>query len=788
VKRRFKNSRPVSRRDFLKRAGGGVAAAAALKLPLRAEFASPSPDIPPHTAVEVPGVHAYALEHSVAAGERLVLCISASVPYRLSICRLGLQVDDPAGDTVLKRYDEAPPNPQPIHPGSYVHIENRLRGPMHAITLECWVRPWDVTKLQGLISQEDKDSSEGLALGIGKDGYIGFYLGDNVSPDEALVHRTPVGVVERGKWHHVVATWDGKQKRVFVNGEEKGVWNFAGPLLPGPHPLRLGAMSQALLANHFLDGDLAGPTIYDRALDVAEVRSLFAQKGLRVERSEGILAYWPLDEERGDRVKSVAGPQRPGRIINRGTWMIGGPSFDANVPRFGNYDPAKDETRGHGLRFASDDLYDCRWKPTRVWRVPADARSGIYVARIEFTYEDKPRVYHCTFIVRRPETQAKAPVLLICATNTWRAYNATPFAITPPNLAQVWSTQGIEKDPRGLPAFCMYRGHAAGQGTYQVGLNMPWPAAGPYVLYGGQTSYSHLARADRWAQTWLEAEGYHYDVVSDLDVHRISKLLHGYRAVMIVGHNEYWSETMYRHIQRYLGGGGNLLVLSGNTMGWRVSFDDDCVVMECRKVDCPGFQMPPTRRGEAWHSQDGKRGGAMRECGFPGYRLIGLDIIGWNNQANPKNFGPYEVEDADHFLFNQPEATGLKKGDKFAWADGQLPMANGHEMDIRPSTFAALQEEPTPEGAVMPQDPAGMVRIANGILPWAEGGSPMDYFFRKIKPKTDQGAEMIYWERPDGGRVFNAGAIGSGWALHVDERWAKVVRNVLARFGVRKMG
>ena len=64
--------------------------------------------------------------------------------------------------------------------------------------------------------------------------------------------------------------------------------------------------------------------------------------------------------------------------------MIGGPGFKAAVERFGNYDPKKDTERGHGLRFASDDLYDCRWAVTHRWRVPADARSGIYVARMKF--------------------------------------------------------------------------------------------------------------------------------------------------------------------------------------------------------------------------------------------------------------------------------------------------------------------------------------------------------------------------------------------------------------------
>jgi hypothetical protein len=737
----------------------------------------------------VPGVHAYPLDHSVAAGDTLELCVSASVPYRLSICRLGLQVDDPAGDTVLTRFDQEPARMQPIHPGSYVHIERRLDAPLRAVTLECWVRPWDVTRLQGLISQEDKDASDGFALGIGKDGYVGFYLGDGVSPDEALVHRTPPGAVTREKWHHVVATWDGRRKRVHVDAREVGTWDFAGPLLPGAHALRLGAMAQAGIAQHFLDGDLAMPAIYGRALGEEEIRARFADKALTPARGESVLACWPLEEERGASIGDASSSKRDGRIINHATWMIGGPSFQANVPRFGPYDPPRDATRGHGLRLASDDLYDCRWQVTHRWPVPADARSGLYVARLAFTYEDKPRLYHCTFIVRRAPRRKKAPILLACATNTWRAYSGTPFAITPPNLAQVWGTGGIEKDPRGLPAFCLYRGHAAGQGTFQVGLRMPWPAAGPYVLYGGQTSYSHLARADRFPQTWLEQQGYDYDTISDVDLHRDPSMLRDYKVFVIVGHNEYWSREMYRGVETYLRGGGHLVVLSGNTMGWRVSFNDDCTIMECRKVDCPGNQMPATRRGEAWHSHDAQRGGAQRECGMPGYRLIGLDIIGWNQQANPKNFGPYIVEDATHFLFTTPEPSGLKAGDKFAWAgEGQMPMANGHEMDIRPSTFAALQQEPSPEGATVPTDPPGIVRIANGVLPWKEGGRAMDYFFRPIQPKTDQGAEMIYWKREDGGQVFNAGAIGSGWVLHADPRWSTVLRNVLAHFGVPRGG
>jgi hypothetical protein len=638
--------------------------------------------------------------------------------------------------------------------------------------------------LQGIVSQEDKDSSEGFALGLGSEGYVGFYLGDGVSPDENVVHRTKPGLVTRNKWHHLVGTWDGKSKRIYVNGDEVGAWDFAGPLKPGPHPLRLGAMAQGGMAQHFLDGDIAMPVLYRRALTAGEVRARFSVRGLEAPRGREVLGNWPLDEEKGETVADRSGQGRQGRIINHATWMIGGPAFKAAVERFGSYNPKKDAGRGHGLRFASDDLYDCRWPVTHRWPVPADARSGIYVARMKFTFEGKERLYHCTFLVRRAARRRKAPILFVCATNTWRAYNGTPFAVTPPELKQVWGTGGYGPD-RGLPSYCLYRAHAAGQGTYQVGLRMPWPAAGPYVRYGGATDYSHLMRADRFPQTWLEQQGYDYDVISDVDWHRDPDQLRGYKVVMVVGHNEYWSLSMYRSAEAFLKRGGNLVVLSGNTIGWRVSFNPDCTILECRKVDAPGDQVPKSRRGEAWHSQDGLRGGPARECGIPGYRLIGLDIIGWNNPSNPKNFGPYVVENAAHPFFHTPEKSGLVDGDKFGWGgDGRFPMANGHEVDIRPSTFAALQVEPPPDGGVVPQDPPGIIRIANGVLPWKEGGQAMDYFFRVIRPKTEQGGEMIYWERPDGGKVFNAGAIGSGWALHADARWAVMMRNILHHFGV----
>ncbi|MEO6436079.1 MAG: N,N-dimethylformamidase beta subunit family domain-containing protein [Tepidisphaeraceae bacterium] len=788
MKRSRRHIATVSRRELMQRTGAGVASMMAASLSSRAEEPAARSA---HLALDVPGVHIYCTEHSIAAAQTAGFHVSASVPYRLSICRLGWDADSPSQDEVLHEFAPAPANPQTIHPGSYIHVEKHLGGPLRAITLECWVRSWDATKLQPIISQGsvggDKDSSEGFALTIGKGGAIGFFLGDGISPDQAMAHRTKPGAVAREQWHHLVATWDGRRKRVFVDAKEAGAWDFAGPLLPGKDALRLGAMAQAGVVQHFLDGDLAIPAIYERALSAQEIADRFAQRGIDPARGEGLLACWPLTEERGDTAADGSGQHRHGRIINHATWMIGGPSFKADVPRFGQYDPVADAAHGHGLRFASDDLYDCRWSVTHRWTVPENAKPGIYVARAAFEFEGKARTYHCTFVVRRAPRHKKAPIVVLAATNTWRAYSGTPFAITPAELAQFWSTDGLPGSDPKLPSSNLYSPHRNGQGTYQVGLRMPWPAAGPYVLYGGPTRYSHLLRAERFTHIWLEREGYDYDLVSDVDLHRDPGLLSGYSAVVIAGHSEYWSIPMFRGLETYLKGGGNLVCLSANTLFWRVSFDDDCTVMEGRKADAAGGQVHGERRGEAWHSHDGLRGGMMRECGWPGWKLIGLETFGFNDPNNPANFGHYTVENPDHFLFNRPEMLGLKKGDAFGQGpDGALPCANGHEFDIRLSTLASLQEQPSPPGGSVPTDPPEIQLIANGTLPWKEGGQAFDYFFRPITPKTNQGGEMIYWERPEGGRVFNGGAIGFGWTLNADAKLAGVLRNVLAHFGVKK--
>jgi hypothetical protein len=436
-----------TRREFLEVAGCAIASSSRAVADERASRSlithadKPRIDqVPPHQPLAIEGVHAYTDRISVAAGETVRFHVSSSCPYELQVCRLGLDVDGPDRDQVLHSFGQSPAAVQPIHPGSYIVAKGlEPAAEMLGLSLELWIRRWRTTGRQAIITQYDEPSACGFGLFVNEDGSLSFYTGDGQAydplnmltsaPDQVKMAVNPLGLktfpdntpssVLSNQWHHVVARFDGKTKQIWVDGREVASGKRAVPLRPGTAPLRIGAAGKSGLAATFLDADLAMPAIYCKALTPDEIRARFQAEALTRPRDSQLLACWPLNEERGDQASDCSVHRRDARIINHGTWMIGGPSFNADVPRFSSYDPAKDPRRGHGIRLASDDLFACRWRATHSFRLPLDARSGIYCGRIRFHLEGEPRLYHTVFIVRKAASRPRAAIAFLCSTNTW---------------------------------------------------------------------------------------------------------------------------------------------------------------------------------------------------------------------------------------------------------------------------------------------------------------------------------------------------------------------------------
>ena len=753
---------------YLKQAGTGQAD----------HVSTTSSGIPQHHAITLPGLHAYA-QKSIAAGEEIEFRVSSSVPYDLSVVQLGADPENREKDSVLKRLRVEQPQSQPIHPGSYVHVAKGLPNErrLSQLTLECWIRPFSLNGWQGLITQHDYPDSCGIGLFL-SEGRVAFMTDAGGAHNPASLHQTEPGLIKAQRWHHVVASWDGKKKRIYVDGKLAGEFRFNAAVWPGRTALRIGAYGSSGAASSFYNGDVAMCAVYGRALNEDQIKQRFADRGLTAPKDEHLLGCWSFKEERGTRVADATSHGRDGRIINRGTWMIGGPSFDATkIGRHDqDYDPTKDAKRGHGLRLAADELYNARWNVNHRFRIPTDAKSGAYAGRFDFKLNGKPMRYFVTFIVRRPESRPKAPLLVLVSSSTWLAYNSAPFPVNHGWGLINMGTGGLASSHPGAPKYSCYSDHRNGQPTYKVGMKVPWPAAGPNKTYIG-FGYSHLLRGERFLHLWLDKHGYDYDVITDHDLDRNPDVLKGYKAVWINGHSEYWSAPAYDGLNDYLKAGGAAIVTSGNTMFWRVSFDDTGEVMECRKFGKGIGGRRNAKVGELYHSHDFKRGSLMRFCGYPAWKLVGLECIGWGGG----NFNSYTVDNASHFLFNKPHKVGLSNGEAFGFVTGKKG-AVGHEYDVRLSTLLKATAKLAP-GLKGLTEPEGITTIASS----RDGRNVLDYngeSHRKRVGGEGAIAEIIYWERPQGGRVFHTGAIATAWSAYHDEKVGLLLRNVLHHFGL----
>ena len=731
--------------------------------------------IPPHRAITLPGLHAYA-QKSLEAGEEIEFRVSSAVPYKLSVVKLGSDPQSREDDPVLEVFSSENAKTQPIHPGSYVHVSNALPADRRLthLTLECWIRPFNLSGWQGLVTQHDYPQHSGIGLFL-NNGRIVFVTDTGGEFNSGSLHTSEPNLIGAHEWHHVAATWDGKVKRIFIDGQPAGEWDFTEIVRPGRTALRLGAYGSHGVSGNFYNGDIATVALYDRALTAEQIQSRVADRGLTIPKDNSLLACWPFTEERGQQVADVGADGRNGQIINLGTWMIGGPSFNAaSVERHDrSYDPTKDPQRGHSLRLASDELYNARWDVSHRFLIPDNAKSGVYAGRFDFEIDGQPKQYFTTFIVRRPESRAKAPLLVLMSTNTWLAYNSAPFPINHgPDFIQMGTT-GLQTTHPEAATYSGYRDHFHGQPTYKIGLKLPWPSAGPNKTYINQ-SYSHLMRGERFLHLWLDQHGYEYDVITDRDLDRNPDVLNGYEAVCINGHSEYWSARAYNGLDNYLQAGGDAVVLSGNTMFWRVSFGDSDDVMEVRKYGTSIGGRRHAQVGELYHSHDFKRGSLMRFCGYPAWKLVGLTCVGWGGA-----FKPYQVDSPDHFLFNTPHPLGLKKGDTFGFIDKGTG-AVGHEFDVRLSTLQRATADSAIKGLV---EPKGITTVASSN----DERAVIDYNAEGHKPRIgdDQTiAEIIYWERPAGGRVFHTGSIATAWGVYHDKSLSSLLKNVLHHFGV----
>ena len=226
-------------------------------------------------------------------------------------------------------------------------------------------------------------------------------------------------------------------------------------------------------------------------------------------------------------------------------------------------------------------LYDCgTWGVSAAWNIPADAVSGVYMARLVREDPGGP---------------------------TWRNDNAADApAARPAPVPHAYGALGMGKlrnplkEPRASQIMFVVRDDASKSDIVVQTSDEAWAAYNPYGLgssYGGRTANEvggtraykvslnrvNVNRGDNATNNFFHAEyalarflernGYDVTYQGGIDGDRHGALLKNHKMYISVGHDEYWSGPQRKNVEAARDAGVNLVFMSGNDVFWKTRYE-----------------------------------------------------------------------------------------------------------------------------------------------------------------------------------------------------------------------
>lgn len=190
-------------------------------------------------------------------------------------------------------------------------------------------------------------------------------------------------------------------------------------------------------------------------------------------------------------------------------------------------------------------LTDCgNWAESASWPVPADAVSGVYIARL--VRGDTGGASHIIFVVR--DDSGGSDLLFKTSDTTWQAYNSYGLGF-------------IEYPDYGYPS----------QKAVKVSYNRPFLTR---ATNDGLGAYNWFFQSEYPLIRWLEANGYNVSYFTSLDADRRGSEILEHKALLSVGHDEYWSGQMRTNVESARAAGVHLAFFSGNALYRKIRWEN----------------------------------------------------------------------------------------------------------------------------------------------------------------------------------------------------------------------
>ncbi|MEA2098065.1 MAG: LamG-like jellyroll fold domain-containing protein [Patescibacteria group bacterium] len=136
------------------------------------------------------------------------------------------------------------------------------------------------------------------------------------SYDTLSIAKASVGI-NNNQWHHIVGTYDGAVKKLYVDGDEKLSRDWVKTIETNNNGSSIGRFG-GTTTGYYFNGSIDDVRIYNRALYPKEVVDQY--NGIFADNT-GLVGYWNLDEGTGETVYDNSGNGNNGTLKNGPEWM-----------------------------------------------------------------------------------------------------------------------------------------------------------------------------------------------------------------------------------------------------------------------------------------------------------------------------------------------------------------------------------------------------------------------------------------------------------------------------------
>jgi hypothetical protein len=388
----------------------------------------------------------------------------------------------------------------------------------------------------------------------------------------------------------------------------------------------------------------------------------------------------------------------------------------------------------------------CRWPVALQVPVGEAWPSGYYQVILRTEEKDGQRAQGEAFFVVRPARSARASkILLQLCTNTYNAYNR-------------WGGSSLYGGPKGV--------------VRRVSFDRPYIGFRPDDSFTRR--YSGWHNWEKPFVEWAEAAGYSIDFAVNSDLEFRPEILKGYRLVLSVGHDEYWSAPMRDHLEAFIGKGGNVAFFSGNTCFWQVRSEKDGRALVSWKAD---FDQDPVYKSDDQRLLSGMWSNVLVKR--PENQLTGVSFTygGYHRFFEIGGDGCYTVHRPDHWIF---AATGLKRGDQLGLKDKVVGYeCDGSQLTLQDDLPVPTYRDGTPQTfQILASALAGLSSKHDQSLQWASEA----LYGKGTKRRLEQPGAAVLGCYTRGGTVFTTGC--TEWVRGLrgrDPVVERITRNVLDR-------